>query len=484
MNGVFKKISILSLIGNSRITIKKKMLIPTITSLFLAFLIFTIYLIQDQNSSKIKLLQEKAQRTSKLVVYTNIENIWNMEQSNLETNTASFFEDKEISKILIKDDKGSELINLKRNTQGSNDIVKKLDIIKDDKKVGTLEIAFTDFYINEGLARIRNNLVFLSILIFMILFGIISIISKITFKPLVKLTETIRALTSGDLTARSMDFNIKSGKSSDEIIELWRLINDFIIKIRDTIGAIKEDSSNFTRISEQLYSTAQDLSGSSNSQAANVEEISASIEEIGATTISNADNSRNTDKIARETSKQAEEGGEAVKKALGSIKTISEEIEIIEDIAAQTNLLALNAAIEAARAGASGKGFAVVAGEVRKLAEKSKEASQRISMLASESASVSDTALELLEEIIPKIKQTADLVQGITMTTEQQNEGIEQINKGINDINFVTQDNAGSSNELADISRDLTDRAKKLQNMIGFFKVGNEEDERILPKDG
>jgi methyl-accepting chemotaxis protein len=128
----------------------------------------------------------------------------------------------------------------------------------------------------------------------------------------------------------------------------------------------------------------------------------------------NSDNARVTDGMATKTTKEATDGGSAVSQTVVAMKQIAAKIGIVDDIAYQTNLLALNAAIEAARAGEHGKGFAVVAAEVRKLAERSQEAAHEKS--ASSQAAVCTTAEragKLLDEIVPSIQKTSELVQEI-----------------------------------------------------------------------
>jgi len=220
-----------------------------------------------------------------------------------------------------------------------------------------------------------------------------------------------------------------------------------------------------------VSATAQSLSQSSSEQAASVEESSASVEQMSASINQNAENAKVTDNLASKTAVEATEGGGAVKNTVDAMKKIAQKIGIIDDIAYQTNLLALNAAIEAARAGEHGKGFAVVAAEVRKLAERSQVAAQEIGGLAGDSVGLAERAGHLLDEIVPSIRKTSDLVQEIASASQEQSSGVAQINNAMNQLNQATQQNASASEELAATAEELGGQAEQLQQLMLFFTI-------------
>ena len=153
-----------------------------------------------------------------------------------------------------------------------------------------------------------------------------------------------------------------------------------------------------------------------------------------------------------------------------AMRAIAEKISIIEEIAYQTNLLALNAAIEAARAGEHGKGFAVVATEVRKLAEKSQAAAKEISTLASSSMSVAERSGQVLRDLVPSIRKTADLVQEVAAASAEQSSGVAQVNKAMARVDQVTQRNASAAEELASTAEEMAAQAQALEQLVAFFR--------------
>ncbi|MBT2341618.1 MULTISPECIES: methyl-accepting chemotaxis protein [Pseudomonas] len=295
--------------------------------------------------------------------------------------------------------------------------------------------------------------------------GLALFISRIISRPLKQAAAVAAQLAEGNLNAK-----IEVG-SKDETGMVLSAMQNIVGKLSHIIGEVRNAADNLASASEEVSATAQSMSQATSEQAASVEETSASIEQMSASINQNTENAKVTDGMASKAAKEATEGGDSVQQTVVAMKKIAQRISIIDDIAYQTNLLALNAAIEAARAGEHGKGFAVVAAEVRKLAERSQVAAQEIGELSSSSVDMAETAGHLLNEMVPSINKTSDLVQEISAASEEQAAGVAQINTAMTQLNQVTQQNASSSEELAATAEEMSSQAEQLQQAMSFFTL-------------
>ncbi len=258
------------------------------------------------------------------------------------------------------------------------------------------------------------SVIIVSIVVAIIAALLMASIGRDVKKTLSQIISDLSKVKSGDLTARltvnnkrNDEFDSLCGSVNEMTTGLGAVIGDVVTTTRDVSGMVTELNTSVTNIAESNRSVSEQT----NSLAAATEEISTTISSIshttedlssqsqntyesaklGAETINGAiSNLSTTIKVVNKTSEQLNELGQLS-------KDIDNVIAMINDLANQTNLLALNAAIEAARAGEAGRGFSVVADEVRSLAEKTVDATAKITDIVSTIQSSTQNAIETMK---------------------------------------------------------------------------------------
>lgn len=280
----------------------------------------------------------------------------------------------------------------------------------------------------------------------------------------------------------------------------------------DAAARLESVVAGVSKASEELANQVRQASLGAQEQAARISETATAMEEMNSTVLEVARNAGTTAEASNQARDKAAAGSSEVQKVVAGMATINSGAEelraemedlsrkaesigailnVISDIADQTNLLALNAAIEAARAGEAGRGFAVVADEVRKLAEKTMQATAQVGQAirgiqdgtAKNMAKVENTVRMVddvtalannsgmaLSEIVSLVDSESDQIRAIATASEEQSATSEEINRSIEEVSRIASETASAMQASDEVVLNLGQQAQELDNLIREMK--------------
>ncbi|AEM21198.1 methyl-accepting chemotaxis protein McpA [Brachyspira intermedia PWS/A] len=343
-----------------------------------------------------------------------------------------------------------------------------------------LGISVTEAEIYEANRMLMLMMIIISVIAIIIIAVFISMFIMSITKPLHLLVGVAKEIADGDLRTTKQKI-----KRKDELGELSDAFVAMRKKLVDTIITVEESANNITMAAKELSEQNTDLAHRTESQAASIEETSASMTEISSTIRDSAEHSINGSKMILDSKSSVENAGNIISETTSNIEEVHDAsskikdiTKIIEDIAFQTNILALNASVEAARAGEQGKGFAVVAAEVRNLAQTTQTSVKSITDLIENVYEKIDKATgtaresqEIFIEIQNKIDDASKIMQGISNSAVEQQNGIDQVKIAIAEMDSTTQKNAALVEEATASAELLFAQSKELMDAIHLFKL-------------
>ncbi len=318
----------------------------------------------------------------------------------------------------------------------------------------------------------------------------------------------VRQIATGDLRVGRLE-----PTGHEQLDALVDGLNEMVERIRELTRQTQQATANITSASAQILAATSEQASSASEQAAAINETTSTAEEVRQTAEQAADRARLVAEMAQEAIGVADQGLRAVQDTAEGMSSIKEQVGIIaetilalseqtqqigeiiatvNDIADQSNLLALNAAIEAARAGEAGKGFAVVAGEVRNLAEQSRQATAQVRDILGEIQKGANTAVMVTEEgtkraeagvqlaqaageaihtISERIRQAAQAAQQIAASANQQLAGVDQIASAMDSINQAAAQAQAGTQQVEQAAQNLNALAAQLTRIVEQYKL-------------
>lgn len=380
------------------------------------------------------------------------------------------------------------------------------------KHWGAFRIGFSMEQTDKKITALRNQIIGSMVIMLLVSSVTIFFVVRRYMRPLLNLTAAARRIAAGNLDEQ---IPVETGDEIGTLAEAFNTMTNVIVKnlkgeidkSSRLIASIKEAIILLSSSANEMMAISAQQSSGATQQATAVQEVTTTSEEIAITAKQITDNAKSVETMAEETTRSCTIGTGDVTNAIdgmsvlkAQVQSIAESmlqlgdnsqkiggiVEIIDEISDQTNLLALNAAIEAAGAGEAGKRFAIVAQEVKRLAQRTVDATKQIKGLIEEIQKATNSTIMVTEEgtkgvdsasalvdkvqlsftnIINMVEETARAAKEITLSTQQQTSACEQMAETMTEVRDVAQQVALSANETERAISDIMEQTEKLRDL-------------------
>ena len=305
-----------------------------------------------------------------------------------------------------------------------------------------------------------------------ILLVAVSIVGALIFTTTRSINRKIASLQAAIVNIRQrLDLSLRlPAEGSDEISLTARSVNDLLGEFQSVVSRMKDSAAHVSTASEGLATSVAQLSDSVSQQNESTAAMAASVEELAVSVTHISDSSNAAQQISKTSREHAQNGGEVIGKTVAGMVDMTKSLQatamqvetlgqrsqeigsiagVIKEIADQTNLLALNAAIEAARAGEQGRGFAVVADEVRKLAERTGDATTEIANVISAIQTDTQKAVHEMSLVVELANSNAEIARQAGGSIDDIQNGAAEVFNATNDIATALNEQSAANDLIA-----------------------------------